>query len=342
MKRSILSRAACLALLAAASLSAQAQQRFQCIAGNCQSGLGTARTWEGHEFTGPLSGCNFIDATYDVRYKGMPSKTFKITYSAALQQPTEGTQIRGSEADQLSGYSMFEGKFTSIFSPFANTNLATFSAGKYTTATGIIYDGEFEYIPVRLYSSNSVFGVYIFLGTRIDQETDEVRHGLFISEPFAPGINITFRRARADYIDTLRSEYQLQTSAAASDRAASENSRAAFGMFMEVLGGMASMKALNNGAYSGAMGGSTRSALGLLRGAMTGQSGTENALNGVLGQLQGQLKAGGLPMGAGTGSVHDKLIQNAAQGDIKGVLRDLARQGARQTFKEYQESLKAK
>lgn len=341
MKASHLPRLFFALLAISTSLSAFAQSRqFNCIAGNCSNGHGTARTWDGTELTGPFSGGAFADATYDVRYKGLPNQIFKLTYSAALQQPTEGTMIRGSENDKLFGYSQYVGKFASVFSPFANAQLAAFSSGKYTSNQGVIYDGEFEYIPARFYKTDAVYGVYIFLGTRIDKEADEVRHGLFISDAFAPGMNITFRRARPDYIDTLRSEYQLQTSAAASDRAASENSRAAFGMFMEVLGGMASMKALNNGAYSGAMGGSTRSALGLLRGAMTGQSGTESALNGVLGQLQGQLKSGGLASGLGADSSANALIQNAAQGDIKAVLRDLAKQGVKQSFKEYQDSLK--
>ena len=327
--------------LIALSLPVHAQSRlFDCIAGNCSNGHGTARTWDGTELTGPFSGGAFADATYDVRYKGLPGQTFKLTYSAALQQPVEGTMIRGSESDKLYGHSQYEGKFTSVFSPFANTHLAAFSSGRYTSNQGVIYEGEFEYIPARLYTTNAVYGVYIFLGTRIDKESDEVRHGLFISDAFAPGMNITLRRARPDYIETLRSEYQLQASAAASDRASSENSRAAFGMFMDVLGGMASMKALNNGAYSGAMGGSTRNALGLLRGAMTGQAGTESALNGVLGQLQGQLRSGGLATSIGGNPLQDKFIQSAAQGDIKAVLRDLAKQGVKQKFKEYQDSLK--
>ena len=115
---------------------------------------------------------------------------------------------------------------------------------------------------------------------------------------------------------------------------------------MEILGGMASMKAMNRGALSSSMGGSTRSTLGLLRGAMSGQSGTETALNGVLGQLQGRLQgqvgAGALSTLSGGNSAQEKLIQSAAQGDIKGVLRDLAKQSVRQTFKEYQDSLKSK
>ncbi len=334
-------RAVVAAGLAALSLSATAQNRlFECVAGNCSNGRGTARTWDGNEFTGPFVGGQFADAIYDVRYKGLPAQSFQLTYSAALQQPIEGTQIRGSVSDTTFGHSVYEGKFGSVFSPFANANLAAFSTGRYTSGTGIVYEGEFEYIPVRLYTSNAVFGVYIFLGARIDKETDEVRQGLFISEPFGAGMNITLRRARPDYIETLRSEYQMQTNAAASDRTSAENSRAAFGLFMDVLGGMASMKALNNGALSGSMGNSTRSTLGLLRGAMTGQSGTETALNGVLGQLQGRLGASGLATVASGNPLQDKLIQNAAQGDIKAVLRDLAKQGMKQSFKEYEESLK--
>ena len=230
------------------------------------------------------------------------------------------------------GYSKYEGQFGTVHNPFVGADLATFSNGRYTSNVGIVYEGEFEYVPVRFYSTRAVMGVFIFLGARIDKEFDEVRQGLYISEPFSPGGNIMFKRARADYITVLRSEYQLQTNQAATDRASEENSAAAFGMFMDVLGGMSSLKSMKSGAFAGSLGGSTRSTMGLLRGAMSGQQGTEAALNGILGQLQTGLgKASG---------ADDPLIQNMVKGDIKGMLRDLAKQGVKQTLKEYENSLK--
>lgn len=311
---------------------AQMEPGSQCVAGNCSNGQGTVRTADGVSYTGSFLGGRFTDATYEVRYPGLPSQSFPMKMSAATQRPVEGTQIRGDEKDKMYGYSKYEGQFGTVHNPFVGADLATFSAGRYTSNVGIVYDGEFEYIPVRFYKTNTVMGIFVFLGARIDKEMDEVRQGLFISEPFVPGGNIMFKRARPDYISTLRSEYQLQANQAQSDRVADERSTAAFGLFMDVLGGMSSLRSMKNGAYAGSLGGSTRGTLGLLRGAMTGQQGTENALNGILGQLQNNL-------GKATGA-EDKLIQGMATGDIKGMLRDLAKQGVRQTLKEYENSIK--
>lgn len=285
-----------------------------------------------------------------VGHQVLLASLISISGAAFAQQLTQGSQTFGSASDKTYGASRFEGQFSQVVNPFTNKQAIVLFNGRYVSNVGVIYEGEFEYIPVRLGSSNyldtSDYGVYIFLGTQIDKEEDSVRHGLFISDPFLSSQNITFRRARPDYITTLRQKYQMQTEGLNAERAAADNSESSFGLFMEILGGMASMKAMNRGALSSSMGGSTRSTLGLLRGAMSGQSGTETALNGVLGQLQGRLQgqvgAGALSTLSGGNSAQEKLIQSAAQGDIKGVLRDMAKQNIKQTFKEYQDSLKSK
>jgi hypothetical protein len=319
-------------LACAGSAWSQQVAAFQCVSGDCVNGQGTAQTADGVQYSGLFQGARFADTTYQVRYPGLPTQTFPMRFSAASQKPVEGTQIRGNIKDAMFGYSKYEGQFGIVHNPFVGADLATFSNGRYTSNVGVVYEGEFEYVPVRFYSTRAVMGVFIFLGARIDKEFDEVRQGLYISEPFAPGGNIMFKRARADYITVLRSEYQLQANQAATDRASDERSAAAFGMFMDVLGGMSSLKSMKGGAFAGSLGGSTRSTMGLLRGAMTGQQGTEAALNGILGQLQT-----GLSKSAG---VNDPLIQGLATGDIKGMLRDLAKQGVKQTLKEYENSLK--
>ena len=159
---------ALLVLLTGAAALAQSPEVFgagaTCVAGNCSSGQGTVRSAEGTEYTGAWSGGRYVDGAYQLRYAGLPDKTFAVTMSAASQRPTEGTFVRGRVQDTIYGYSSFTGKMTTVFSPFAQAELATYASGKYTSNTGVVYDGEFQYIPVRLYKSNSVFGVFVFLG----------------------------------------------------------------------------------------------------------------------------------------------------------------------------------
>ncbi len=168
--------------------------------------------------------------------------------AAPPRDTAEGRFVRGNAADTLRGQSRYEGRFTHVEHPCTKERLVVYTSGRYTTAVGVEFDGEFEFLPVRDKFAGQSLGVYVFVGARIDRELDEVRQGLFISDEVGPSQNIPFSRARPDYLARLQSDFMAQVAAEASEKAAQqaadESRRAALGMLVDVVSGVANVRAL--------------------------------------------------------------------------------------------------
>jgi hypothetical protein len=115
----------------------------------------------------------------------------------------EGTMVRGGAQELSRIKTTFTGTFARAWNPFVERHVSTLRTGRYEDSKGRIYDGDFQYIPTRV----AAMGVYIFQGVRIDPEEDEVQPGLFVSDPAGHTMNITFYRARPDYLAKLQRDY---------------------------------------------------------------------------------------------------------------------------------------
>lgn len=265
---------------------------------------------------------------------GLAAAGLIVTLGLASAQPVavEGRFLRGDPADSHRGQSHYQGGHTSVRHPFTAQTLPVYTSGRYTTAVGVVFDGEFEFVPVRDTLAGQSLGVYIFVGARIDRELDEVREGLFISDPVGATENIVFHRARPDYVLHLQRQFQTQLSAVAAEQAekqaASESRRAAFGLIIDIVSGVANVRALQKG---GSVNPLAREALSALRGAVTGEQTPEAAMNQLMGSLAARV---------GDKLLRGQPVQAAEGGNLKAALQAAGRQMARQSLQQYEASLR--
>ena len=111
------------------------------------------------------------------------------------------------------------------------------------------------FVPSRAFGDNIVTGIFLFQGVRIDPIEDEVIAGLFISDPTASGANITFYRARPDYITKLQQDFAFDKQRSAQDKADQASRQAAWGMLLNLTMGAAALSGGGRGGDFGALGG---------------------------------------------------------------------------------------
>lgn len=223
----------------------------ECIAGDCKNGTGTLRYRDGTEITGVRVQGQQVAGTYQVRWPCVPDKSFALTYNAA-QRPVSGTVVRACSSDALAlsqapRAALFAGTFFDVHNPFTRETVSAYKSGSYTDARGIVWEGEFDYIPIRdsveLPGYGKTFmrsGAFVFVGAKIDPELDEVVRGLFISEPTRPETDIRFIRARPDYLESLRSTFVADRAANAAELAEEQRARReAFSTIVNVAAGAA-------------------------------------------------------------------------------------------------------
>lgn len=293
-----------LALAAAGAAAQDAEQHgrdAQCVSGDCQNGVGTIARQDG-QFTGAWRGGRFAGGTYQVRWRADKANTYPVRIDADGIM-LEGTQVRGA-GDY--GTTTYTGTFARIWNPFVERNLAAFATGKYTDAKGMIYDGEFQYVPSRAWGDNIVTGIFLFQGVRIDPIEDEVISGLFISDATMSGQNIIFYRARPDYIAKLQQDFAFDKAKHQQDQASQANGQAALGMLLNLTMGAAAMSGGGN-RFNSFGGRGDRAALNLfgdvLRGAQPAQSAADNLAGQLLQRATGQPQAAAaLGLGAGASS----------------------------------------
>lgn len=225
----------------------------RCIEGDCTNGVGTYRWPNGFEVTGPWSAATAVAGTYEFRHPCAPSRTFLLTIDAN-RYPKEGTTIRGCvRSGGKSNLVQYSGTYTTVFNPFNNKTYSTYKTGKYVDAYGIVWDGEFEYIPLRqsvewsgahpvidAVKENFVNGKYelpsgtfVYLGFKIDEEDDEVVRGLYISGPTEPDEVIYLTKARLDYLEKLREDFAASKIQTSEERTAAQKDSG--DMFLNIL-----------------------------------------------------------------------------------------------------------
>lgn len=190
----------------------------ECVSGSCNDGFGTIRYPDGTEITGRHVNGRQVSGTYEIRWACQPDTTFPMTYDDSGKY-VMGTVIRTcfNDANKLSAparITSYTGTFTTITNPFTREEISSYKAGSYMDSRGIVWEGEFDYIPVKDsvdlpgYGETLLrSGAFVFIGAKIDPELDEVVRGLFISEPTRPGQEIYLTRARPDYLAKLRSTF---------------------------------------------------------------------------------------------------------------------------------------
>jgi hypothetical protein len=190
----------------------------QCVAGDCRNGVGTLRYANGIEVTGLYVNGETGAGTYQLLWPCMRGQAVSITFDAP-GRPSHGTTVRACVPDFMDSRkppraATFTGTFTNLTNPFTRETVTGYRSGTYTDGRGISWEGEFDYIPIRetveLPGYGKTFlrsGVFVFVGTKVDPELDEVTRGLFISEPTRPNEDIRFIRARPDYLESLRANY---------------------------------------------------------------------------------------------------------------------------------------
>jgi hypothetical protein len=223
----------------------------ECIAGDCRNGTGTLRYLDGTEVTGARVNGEQTAGTYQIRWPCQPDRTHALTYDAQ-KRPVSGTIIRTCIKDSLAmsqapRVASFSGTFFAVNNPFTRETVSSYKSGTYTDTRGIVWEGEFDYIPIRdsveLPGYGKTFlrsGAFVFVGARIDTELDEVVRGLFISEPTRPEADIRLIRARPDYLESLRSTFVADRAANAAELAEEQRaSREAFNTVLNVAAGAA-------------------------------------------------------------------------------------------------------
>jgi hypothetical protein len=321
------------AALALAAVAAHAQSPevhgagAQCLAGDCNNGVGTVRNVLGQEYTGPWRGGRFVAAEYRVRWPAAPDRVTTLTTDG------DGLIVRGTQVRGLAGGifkpSTFSGSFARVWSPFTERPLASPASGRYEDSKGVIYEGEFDYVPaLSVYGNTTVTGFFVFQGVRIDPLLDEVTQGLYISDETFAGDSIRFSRARPDYIAKLQQDYRFSREKDAQQKAEESRSREMWGPLLELALGVAA-----SGRGSKLLGlGGDRTGFNLITRVMRGAESPENALQGLAGEFQ--RRAGLQPDLA-------KLVAGADNPrDLGKVAAQLVRDQVRKmTQKEYAELL---
>jgi len=296
----------------------------QCVAGSCTTGEGTIRIPDGTEYAGSWSGGRHIEGrTYRVRSRLQPERVVEIEMHND-GTPIKGTVLRGDPNNGKGAVGEFTGSFAEVQNPFTNGRLSTYSVGTYTDRKlGLSYEGEFSYVPTR--SGGVVSGYMIFQGARIDDESDEVVRGLFVSEKAFPGYPILFRRARPDYLVKLQRDFEAeQAGAAAQARAAEDNQRAGDNM-VSLLGVMGGLMAISGGGNK--LGALQSNSLSGLTGALTGKQSSGDILKGMLSQVAQQ--AGADP------SLARALGGNTSPSTLIGSLSGLGKSNQTMTRAQY-------
>lgn len=192
-----------------------------CTDGNCVTGVGSLQLSNGI-YTGKWLNRNFVAGRYAVKYNAFPGQAFD------LEVDTNGLPVRGTvvqDGDQMHGDTIFTGKFERFSHPYDGTTGARFSQGRYTDSAGLVYEGSFEFIP------RPFGGHYVMNGVRIDEKSDEVRAGLFVSDDTWYETTVggkrnsvmssaVFHRATADYLITLQNEIRSQIAKTNAEEAA--------------------------------------------------------------------------------------------------------------------------
>jgi hypothetical protein len=224
----------------------------ECVAGDCRNGLGTNHYPDGTEITGQWLDGLQVAGKYDIRWPCQPDRTYPLTIDTSRYYVV-GTVIRSCNMD-ASRLSMprritsYTGTFKTITNPFTREQLSSYKTGKYTDENGIMWEGEFDYIPIQdsveLVGYGNTFlrsGAFVFIGAKVDPVLDEVVRGLFITEPTRPGESLRLLRARPDYLGTLRSTFVADSNQYASDRVAEDRaSREMFSNIATLITGAAS------------------------------------------------------------------------------------------------------
>lgn len=203
---------ASLALAPAHTRSAEPRKRpGTCIAGTCADGNGTLQLSTA-TYTGPWVNSWFTAGTYTVVYAAAPGQAHELSIDAN-GFPLKGTTQRGSKHDVLRDPTFYTGTYAKVWNPFDRQQVPRYAQGRYTDARGVVYEGDFDFVPGL--SGTLAGGYYIFQGTRIDEEADEVTSGLYISDwttaegrvTEAPSyLPVVFFRARPDYIAKLQAD----------------------------------------------------------------------------------------------------------------------------------------
>jgi hypothetical protein len=195
------------------------EAKINCVSGDCENGYGTHRWEDGSEITGTWREGNIVAGIYQYRNPCMPN----IIYSMRVGNnggfiegsfPRCGAGFRGMLEAGGARPTQYDGTWQKIYNPFTKQYLENYKKGKYTDAKGVIWEGEFDYIPtydsyddVSYGKTALIRGSFIFIGAKIDAELDEVEQGLFASEPTIPGAEINFFKARPDYLTKLRKNF---------------------------------------------------------------------------------------------------------------------------------------
>lgn len=263
-------------------------QAATCAQGDCDNGRGTIRTGDGTEYSGSWVNGRFVAGeAYAVRNPVAPDRVEPLVMDAT-GRPREGTLLRGSKATGLGLVGEYTGTFAQYSNPFIGQDVVGFARGAYIDHSGgYIYEGEFSYIPIH--HSGAISGYFILTGVRIDTALNEVTRGLFVSDSVMPNMPIMFRKARADYLEKIHTEFAAQKLAAEAGAAARAAQRASapptagperkraglFGKLLGVVSGLASIGGVNLGPLKS-------SALMSLTGSITGGNSPDSSLKGIL------------------------------------------------------------
>ena len=325
-----LTRAALVLLSASLALpplhAAPARQRGgTCVSGNCANGEGSVR-FGFATYTGAWVKSDFTAGTYSVVYAAFPEQTFELTVDAA-GYPVKGTVPRGSKDDVLRDPSLYTGSFAKTWNPFDRTHVARYAQGRYTDARGVAYEGEFDFVPGIVGSGSVTGGYYIFQGTRIDEDADEVTSGLFISDwtshdvragEYPSYLPVVFHRARPDYIaklqDDLRRDLERVNAEEAAKLARERESRESWNTLFATALGVAAVVGVAKIASRSSGGG----------------TGTVNALSDTLASKQSapaanQKMVGELRERAKTDPALAKRIGKASDAELSAMLQQAGR-----------------
>jgi hypothetical protein len=298
-----------------------------CVSGSCTNGEGTIRIQDGTETTGAWSQGRYLDGrSYQVRSPLQPARTTEMVYNSD-GIPVRGTLLRGDPFSMKAPIGEFSGSFAAVANPFvAGGRSFSYSVGKYTDLkTGLVFDGEFSYVPMRV--NGLVSGTMIFQGVRIDNETDEVVRGLFVSEQVFAGHPILLRKARPDYLVKLQRDFEAEQVGAAAETRATEDRQRSGENMASLLGVMGGLMAISGGGGGNRLGALQSNSLAGLTGALTGKQSSGDILKGVLAQVAQQ---------AGADPTLARALGGATQpGDLLSNLSGLGKTGQTMTRAQY-------
>lgn len=185
-----------------------------CLSGNCVNGIGTVRRTDG-TFTGPWSQGQFTAGEYLVRYTAFPQEEYALKLDAD-GFPLAGTVVRRSGSTMDGRMARYTGSFKRVWHPIKRAYVLRYDQGSYVSPNGYVFEGQFDFIPTGTDRTLSM-GYYIFQGVRIDEQLDEVRPGLFISEittsegavdDFLASLPVQFFRGTPDYLVKLQQDLE--------------------------------------------------------------------------------------------------------------------------------------